>query len=332
LSVKVYRRHGFDAIQACNPPDLLFLIAIFYKLLFGTKFVFDHHDISPELYEAKFGRRGLLHKSLLFFERCTFRLADVSIATNDSFKDIAVARGKMRPENVWVVKSFPDLARFHRVPADPSIKRGRDHLIGYVGVMGRQDGVEYLVRAIHHIVVTRGRTDIGCVIIGNGPEVERLKSIAAELDVSRFIEFTGFLSGSPLLTCLSTIDVGVIPDPPNSYNDKISMNKVFEYMSLGIPFVQFDVAEGRSAAGEAAFVAETANGVALGDALIHLIDSPEQRREMSDYGRTKAAQDFQWSTAESALLDAYRTLFSTDVMKSGSRRKKSLKPVKGEGF
>lgn len=307
LSLKVLRRHGFDVVQACNPPDLLFLVGGFYKLLLGKRFLFDHHDISPELYEAKFGKRGLMHRILLLLERLTFKTADAAIATNDSFKRIAVERGGMDPAKVWVVKSYPDLQRFQRVAVEPALKRGRDVLVGYVGVMNNQDGVDLLVRAMAHIVHERGRRDVGCTIIGNGPELANLQALARALNVADSIEFTGYLTGQPLLAHLSTIDVGVIPDPPNVYNDKISMNKVFEYMSLGIPFVQFEVAEGRAAAGQAALIANRADGAALGDAILTLADDPQRRAEMSAYGSARARKEFRWDEARTALLAAYES-------------------------
>jgi glycosyltransferase involved in cell wall biosynthesis len=311
LSVKVLFKHGFDVVQACNPPDLIFLIGGFYKYLLGKRFVFDHHDISPELYEAKFGKRGFMHKVLLWLERLTFRTADASIATNDSFRRIAVARGGMWAERVWVVKSYPDLGRFHRVDADPALKRGRQHLIGYVGIMGKQDGVDLLVDAMAHIVHTQGRRDVGCAIIGNGPELEALKAQAIEKNVADHIEFTGFLTGQKLLTYLSTIDVGAIPDPPNVYNDKISMNKVFEYMSLGIPFVQFNVTEGRREARDACAIAPEATGASMGDTLLALVDDRARRDCMAASGMARAKAEFRWEEAAKQLLAAYASTVSS---------------------
>jgi glycosyltransferase involved in cell wall biosynthesis len=311
LSVKVLFKHGFDVVHACNPPDLIFLIGGFYKYLLGKRFVFDHHDISPELYEAKFGKRGFMHKVLLWLERLTFRTADASIATNESFRRIAVARGGMSAERVWVVKSYPDLGRFHRVAADPALKRGRQHLLGYVGIMGKQDGVDLLVDAMAHIVHAKGRRDVGCAIIGNGPELEALKVRAMEKNVADYIEFTGFLTGQKLLTYLSTIDVGAIPDPPNVYNDKISMNKVFEYMSLGIPFVQFDVTEGRSEAGDACAIAPEATGASMGDTLLALVDDAGRRATMAASGAARAKAEFRWEEAARQLLAAYASTIPT---------------------
>jgi glycosyltransferase involved in cell wall biosynthesis len=250
LSVKVFFKVGFDVVQACNPPDLMFLVAGFWKYLFGKPFIFDHHDINPELFEVKFGRRGFFHRLLLAAERATFRTADVSIAINETFKDIAVARGGMAEDRVFIVRSIPELSYFKRTAPDRSLRGGRRILAGYCGVMGAQDGVDMLVRAMAHLIHVEGRRDIGCAIVGGGTEVPNLKRLARELGVEDDVTFTGFLpSGEPHLAALSAFDVGVIPDPKNVFNDKISMNKVFEYMTLGIPFVQFDLVEGRRAAG-----------------------------------------------------------------------------------
>ena len=309
LSLRVRRRHGFDAIHACNPPDLIFLVGLFHKFLFGRKFLFDHHDISPELFEAKFDRRGVLHWLLGIFEKLTFRAADVGIATNETFRQIAIKRGGMRADRVWVVRSFPDLGRFQRRDPDPRHKKGREHLIGYVGIMARQDGVDNLVRGMAHIVQQQGRSDIQCQIIGDGPELSNLIALADELGVSEYIDFPGYVSGEDLLTRLSTLDVGVIPDPYNSYNDKISMNKVFEYLALGIPTVMYDLEEGRVAAGEAARVASEHSPEGLATVITELTDDPEARRHMSDWGRAHAAENFSWDKEKHALLEAYETLF-----------------------
>jgi glycosyltransferase involved in cell wall biosynthesis len=310
LSLKVLRQRGFDVIHACNPPDLIFLIGAVYKLFAGKRFIFDHHDINPELYETKFNRRGLFHKLMILFERWTFRTADASLATNHVFKDIAVSRGGMAPEKVWIVRSFPDLARFRRVAPDPKLKNGRRHLIGYVGVMATQDGVDRLIHAMHHIVSARGRTDIGCLIIGNGPEYENLKRLTHELGLDGAVHFSGFLTGGPLMTHLSTIDVGVIPDPWTPYNDKISMNKVFEYMSLGIPFVQYDLTVSRETAGEAAVNVGDSAPSALGDAIVDLVDAPDRRDAMAAYGRRRALETCNWEVEKRNLVAAYEFVFN----------------------
>lgn len=309
LSFRVLREQGFDAIHACNPPDLIFLVAGFHKLFLGKRFLFDHHDINPELYEAKFGRRGLFHSLLGLLERWTFKTADVSLATNHVFRDIAVKRGGMDPEKVWIVRSFPDLTRFRRVPPDPALKNGRRHLVGYVGVMAKQDGVDTLVHAMDHIVRVRKRNDVGCLIIGDGPELEALKSLNRALNLDGHVRFPGFLSGAELMRHLSTIDVGAIPDPWSLYNDKISMNKVFEYMSLGIPFVQFDLSVSRETAGGAALNVSGSSAADFGDAILELVDAPERREAMAACGRKRAHESCNWETEKHNLIAAYDELF-----------------------
>ncbi len=306
LSVKAYFNVGFDVVQACNPPDLLFLIAGFWKYLFGKPFIFDHHDINPELYEAKFNSRGPLHSLLLQLERLTFKTADVSIATNETFKQIAVDRGGMDPDRVFVVRSIPDVSRFKRIEPDLSLKNGRKHLVGYVGIMGAQDGVDLLVQAMAELVVGRGRTDVQCAIVGSGTELPSLEKLSRHLGIEDYVTFTGFRSGQPLLASLSAFDSGVIPDPKNTYNDKISMNKVFEYMSLGIPFVQFDLIEGRNIAGEASLYAANNSPIDLAEKIATLVDDDSLRTELAAVGQTRAKALLRWETERGRLLGAYR--------------------------
>jgi glycosyltransferase involved in cell wall biosynthesis len=311
LSFKILHKHGFDAVHACNPPDLIFLIGGFYKLLFGKKFVFDQHDLNPELFEVKFGHRsGLFYKLLCVFERWTFACADRTIATNETFKAIAISRGGVAPDKVSIVKSYPDSARFKNVAADPAIKGSFKYLIGYVGIMGKQDGVDILVDAMAHIVHVLKRTDVGCVIIGSGSELENLERQAVASGITKFINFTGYLGGENLLTHLCTLDVGIIPDPPSDCNDKLSMNKVFEYMMLGLPFVQFDLAQSRLEAGSAGLVAHPATAEGLANATLELLADAPLRGRMSKAGMEKAASEFQWSTQKTALLDCYEKLFA----------------------
>ena len=191
LAWRVLLTRGFDVVHACNPPDLLFLIGGFFKL-FGKKFVFDHHDLNPELYEAKFGRRDFLHRLMLKLERWTFRTADVSIATNDSFRQIAIERGGMDPQRVFIVRSGPDLSMLKIVPPQPELKKGRAWLIAYLGVMNSQDGVDYVLHAARHIVHERKRTDVHFVLIGSGPELDSLKALAETLGVAPYVTFTGW--------------------------------------------------------------------------------------------------------------------------------------------
>ena len=309
LSVRAYFKVGFDVVQACNPPDLIFVIGGFWKYLFGKPFVFDHHDINPELFEAKFRKRGFFHSILQRLEKMTFAVADVSIATNETFKRIAVERGGMAEDDVFVVRSIPNLSRFHRVEADPELANGRKRLVGYVGVMGAQDGVDLLVDAMGEIVNGQGRTDIQCAIVGSGTELEPLKERARRLRLEDYVTFTGFLSGDDLLRAFSSFDVGVIPDPKNAYNDKISMNKLFEYMTLGIPFVQFDLVEGRSTAGGAALYAADNSVSDLARQIVRLSDDAALRERLSEIGLARAKAQLQWPAERARLLAAYNVAF-----------------------
>ncbi|CAN7608212.1 glycosyltransferase family 4 protein [Rhizobium sp. LjRoot258] len=309
LSFRVRRRQSIDAIQACNPPDLMFLVALIHKLLFGTRFVFDHHDLSPELYVTKFGRKDIFHRLLCFFERQTFRMADASIATNETFRDIAVARGGMAPDRVVVVKSYPEASRFRRTIADQSLVAPGKHLIGYLGIMGEQDGVETMVRALAEIIHVRKRNDVHGLIIGDGPELGRLKKLAADLNLGDSLRFSGYLSGQPLMAHLSALNIGVIPDPPNEFNDKLSMNKVFEYMMLGLPIVQFNLRQARRDAAEAALVVPEHSPEGLADGILALVDDPQRCMEMSAVGRAVAEREFQWANEARRYLTAYRTVF-----------------------
>jgi glycosyltransferase involved in cell wall biosynthesis len=282
----------------------MFLVALPHRLL-GTRFVFDHHDLSPELFVSKFGREGLLWRVLAFFERCTFRLATVSIATNETFRDIAIRRGGMDPDRVFVVKSYPEIARFVRTDPDPVLAAQGRRLVGYLGIMGAQDGVDTLVDAMAEIRDGLGRDDIGCLIVGEGPELPALRAQAARLGLGDRVIFTGYLSGPALMAHLSALTLGVIPDPPNPFNDKLSMNKVFEYMMLGLPFAMFDLAQARSEAGSAAVVVPEHSAAALARAIVALVDDPARRAEMGALGRTLAERDFLWSREAETYLAAY---------------------------
>ncbi len=320
LSVKAYFKVGFDVVQACNPPDLLFLIGGFWKYLFGKPFVFDHHDINPELYEAKFGKQGRFHTLMLWLEQLTFKTADVSIATNETFKDVAIKRGGMSPDRVFVVRSVPDLSRFKRVAPREALKNGRKHLIGYVGIMGAQDGVDLLVEAMDDLVNMRGRQDVQCAIVGSGTELPRLEGMVRDKGLQDYVTFTGFLSGEPLLQAFSTFDIGVIPDPKNTYNDKISMNKVFEYMSLGIPFAGFDLIEGRKASGDAALYAGNNCPHQLAAQMARLIDDADLRGALSEEGMSRARALLKWENERARLLAAYEMALAGEPARQADAR------------
>ncbi len=308
LAWRVLLTRGFDVVHACNPPDLLFLVGGFFRLL-GKKFLFDHHDLCPELYQAKFGRRDRFYRLLLALERATFRAAHVSIATNDSYRQIAIARGGMAPERVFVVRSGPSLARLERLPPDARLKRGRRYLVGYVGVMGQQEGIDLLLRAVQHLVFALGRRDIHFGLVGGGPSLGRMQALAAELGVAGFVTFTGRVPDRELLAVLNTADLCVNPDTPNEMNDKSTMNKVLEYMALGKPIVQFDLTEGRWAAQDASLYARRHDTADFAAKIVELIDDPERRAAMGAFGRRRVETQLEWSHQAPRLLAAYDALW-----------------------
>jgi glycosyltransferase involved in cell wall biosynthesis len=312
LSLKVYFSHGFDAIHACNPPDLLFLIGGFFKLFMRKKFIFDHHDINPELYEAKFGKRDFFYKLMVLFERWSFKTADVSIATNESYKRIAIERGGMDAGNVYVVRSGPKLDRLRILPPKEELKRGRKFLVGYVGVMGAQEGIDYLLKAVQHIVQVMRRTDVHFGLVGGGTSLEEMKQFAFELGIADFVTFTGRVPDQELLEMLNTADVCVNPDVANDMNDKSTMNKIMEFMALGKPIVQFDLTEGRFSAQNASLYAIKNDSVDMARKLVYLLDNPGLRSEMGNFGRDRILNELEWKYEAPKLLAAYDSIFSPD--------------------
>ena len=307
LSLKVLAKRGFDVVHACNPPDLFFLIGGFYKL-FGKKFVFDHHDANPELFQAKFGKKGVFHRLLLFLERMTFRTADVSIATNESYRRIAIQRGGMAPEKVFVVRSGPSLERMRIVPPVAALKKGRRHLVGYVGVMGRQEGIEYLLQAAAHLVHEMKRSDVQFGLVGAGTSLEEMKALAVSLSIDDYVTFTGRVPDAALLEMISTADVCVNPDVANEMNDISTMNKVMEYMALGKPIVQFDLTEGRFSAQAASLYARRNDPVDLARKIAELLDDPAKRAAMGAFGRQRVETELEWRYEAPKLLAAYAAL------------------------
>lgn len=319
LAWKVLFTRGFDVIHACNPPDLFFLIGGFFKV-FGKKFVFDHHDINPELYEAKFGRRDIFWKLMVALERWTFRTADVSIATNESYRRIAIERGGMDPERVFVVRSGPSLERLRVLPPDESLKRGRRHLVGYVGVMGKQEGIDLLLEAARCIVHEHGRTDVHFGLVGGGTSLDEMKALAQKLGVADYVTFTGRVPDAELLAMLNTADVCVNPDIANDMNDKSTMNKIMEYMALGKPIVQFDLAEGRFSAQEASLYAKKNDARDMAARILELVDDPGRRARMGEFGRRRVENELEWRYEVPKLLAAYDSLWSRwSVATAGGR-------------
>ena len=304
LALRVYARTRFRILHACNPPDTIFLIGLFFKL-FGVRFIFDHHDLNPELFEAKFKRKGFLYRLVCLAERLTFRAATVSIATNESYRDIAVARGGMNAERVFIVRSCPDLRNIRQRPPQLELKEGKALLVVYLGVMGPQEGLDRLLESIECIVKQQKRNDTLFAFIGAGTELPPLKALAAQKGLDSVTKFTGRIPDDGLAAYLSTADVCVAPDPQNSMNDKSTMNKILEYMAYGRPVVLYDLTEGRRSAADAALYACPNNPQDFAAQIVKLLDSESLRRELGARGRRRIEEGLNWDAEKQTLLQAY---------------------------
>ncbi|MFE5711123.1 glycosyltransferase family 4 protein [Streptomyces sp. NPDC056501] len=305
-TLRLARKVGpVDVVHACNPPDLLFLPALWLKRS-GARFVFDQHDLVPELYLSRFGRgKDLLYRGVCALERMTYRAADVVIATNESYRDVAVSRGGRKPEDVFVVRSAPDTDRFHPVPAEPELKRGKPHLLCYLGVMGPQDGVDYALRALAKLRDELGRTDWHAVFVGGGDTFDAMVELSRQLGLADQVQFTGRIPDSDLVRYLSTADVCLSPDPHNPLNDVSTMNKVLEYMVMGRPIVSFDLREARVSAGDAAVYAPANDEAEFAKLVAMLLDAPEERARMGEIGQERIGGPLAWRNSQRSLLAAY---------------------------
>ena len=308
LALKIYVTRGFDVIHACNPPDNIFIVAAFFKAFCNCRFVFDHHDINPELYLVKFGKKDIFYQLMLLWEKWTFRLADLSIATNESYRKIAIQRGGMAPEKVFVVRSGPDLSRVKKAPPNPKWKKDKAHLVGYVGVMGAQEGLDYLLYGIDYLVHELKREDIHFVLAGDGTELPKIKQLSHDLGVSAYVTFTGRVPDRTLMEILSTADICVNPDAVNEMNDKSTMNKIMEYMALGKPIVQFNMTEGRYSAGDASLYASPNDPVSLMENILELINDTDKATRMGEIGRRRVISKLQWHHEKANLIKAYNLL------------------------
>ena len=305
----IYLRHGFHVIQGCNPPDDIFLVALPFKL-FGVKYIFDHHDAMPELFFSKFGTQGFLYKVQVLLEKLTYRFSDVVMATNASYKDLAITRGHIAPEDVFIVRNGPDLETFKAVPPNPALKYGKEHLVGYVGTMSDQDGLDILVEVALHLK-NSGRRDIHFTCVGGGPALASLQKMVGDKDLGDTMNFTGRISDEQLLEILSTADVCVNPDRPCEMNDISTMIKIMEYMALGKPIVQFDLREGKFSAQDAAVYANTTNQVPdFAAKITWLLDHPEERGRMGEFGRRRVEKELAWEYSVQNMLAAYEKAFS----------------------
>jgi glycosyltransferase involved in cell wall biosynthesis len=301
---------GFDAIHACNPPETFWALGWFWRLFGGKRFLFDHHDLSPEMYAAKFGRSsGLMHRGLLFLERMTFKSADVVITTNESHKRIAKERGGVTPENVFVVRSGPDVDRFKVYDPDPAWKKGKPFLLVYLGEMCKQDGVDHMVRAVRILRDELKRDDVGAVFVGGGPEQPLIKAYAEEQGVGDICAFTGRVSDDDLCRILSSADLAVDPDPKTAWSDKSTMNKIMEYMFFGLPIVCYELTEHKVSAKDAALYVESNSERALAAGVTDLLDDPARRERMAAYGAARVRDKLVWRHSVPPLLAAYDRLF-----------------------
>jgi glycosyltransferase involved in cell wall biosynthesis len=303
---RLARRIGpVDVVHACNPPDLLFLVARMLKRG-GARFVFDQHDLVPELYLSRFDRgQDLLYRAVCALERSTYRAADVVIATNESYRDVALIRGGKQPDDVFVVRSAPVIERFREVPAEPELKRGKPHLLCYLGVMGPQDGVDYALRALASLRDDLGRTDWHAAFVGSGDTFDAMVALSAELGLADQVAFTGRISDEDLVRYLSAADVCLAPDPLNPLNDVSTMNKIMEYMAMSRPVVSFDLREARVSAGEAAVYASPNDEQEFAKLISRLLDDPEERARMGKLGRERVSGPLAWENSQKALLAAY---------------------------
>ena len=308
-SLIVFFRKGFDVIHAHNPPDLFVLIAMFYRMA-GKRFVFDHHDLSPEMYRARFrsGGNGLVFRVLVFFEKLSFWMADHVIATNESYKKVARDRGKVPEDRITIVRNGPDLNRIKLTEQDSRLRQKASTILGYIGVMGFQDGIDYLLRALRHLVQDLGRTDFYCVLIGKGDARDSLIQLASELELDDHVWFTGCIPDAEMLRYMSTADICVDPDPSNSFNDQSTMIKMMEYMALAKPIVAFDLPEHRVTAQESALYACPNNELDFARQINRLMDDVELRHKMGQFGRQRVETRLAWSIQEEDLLEVYEKL------------------------
>ncbi len=305
----IYLQRGFHVIQGCNPPDDIFLVALPFKL-FGVKYIFDHHDANPELYLSKYGKKGFFYRVQVWLEKFTYRFSDVVMATNNSYKELAVSRGGLAEKDVFIVRNGPDLNTFTAVSPNPALKHGKPYLIGYVGTMSTQEGLDILLEVALYIK-RLGRCDIHFTCVGGGPGLAGLRQMVWDTNLEDMVNFTGRIPDEQLVEILSTADVCVNPDKPCEMNNISTMIKIMEYMALGKPIVQFDLKEGRLSAGEASLYCDKINSVSsFADKILWLLENPDERKRMGEFGRKRVEEQLAWQYSVENLLAAYQRAFS----------------------
>jgi glycosyltransferase involved in cell wall biosynthesis len=313
LARRLARARPFDVVHACSPPDFL-LLAVFGLRRRGSRFIFDHHDLTPELYLTRFGG-GLLHRITLAAEQVAFRSTDVVLSVNDSYRRIAIERGRRDPADVLVVRTGPDLKRFLRREPEQRLKAGRRFLLAYVGVMGPQDGVDQALLALADLRARRD--DWHAIFMGDGEMVEPMRELSEELGLADWVEFTGWVEHDIVTRVLSSCDVCLAPDPRNPLNDVSSMVKIYEYMAMARPIVSYDLPESRIAAGDAAVFAAAGDHAGFARLVSDLLDDPSRREAMGAAGRAGAESRLAWEHQERSLLDAYSRVLRMGPVREG---------------
>lgn len=307
LAWKIFFKKRFHVIQGCNPPDLIFLTALPFKL-FGVKYVFDHHDINPELYIAKFNKKGFFYRMMLFFERLTFKAANFSIATNESYREIAIRRGRMLQDKVVVVRSGPKLDRLKLTAGNSKYKKGKEYLVGYLGVIGDQEGIDLLLESFKMLLDKT--KDVQLAIVGGGTSLESLKRLSEEMGLSGNVDFYGRVSDELMVDILNTADICVNPDKPTEMNNLSTMNKIMEYMALKKPIVQFDLKEGRFSAQNASLYAQDVADFA--HKIFVLLNDEKLRNEMGEFGYQRVINELSWEHESKKLVAIYKRIFEVN--------------------
>jgi len=307
LSWRIFFKNRFHIIHGCNPPDLIFLTALFFKP-FGVKYIFDHHDINPELYISKFEKKGFFYNLMVLFEKLTFKTAKYSIATNESYKKIAIERGKMKPEDVQVVRSGPKLDRLKLMQPTEELKKGKRYLIGYVGVIGEQEGLDLLLESAKYILSKR--SDVHFAIVGGGTHLDEIKNLTIQMNLSNSFDYYGRVDDETMLKVLNTADVCVNPDKPTAMNDLSTMNKIMEYMALKKPIVQYTLKEGNFSAGNASLYAKNTDPLDFGDKIMYLLDHENERKKMGEFGYNRVINELSWDHESQNLINIYKKGFN----------------------
>lgn len=311
FSVFIFIKTPFFIIHAANPPDHIFLIAAFFKI-FKVKFIFDHHDLTPENYLAKFHRRDLFYKISLLMEKMTYNLADIVITTNESYQKIAMTRGYKRIEDTFIVRNGPDLSRIPPVAPNLKWKSNFNYLVAYVGNIGTQENIDILLKIVEYLVYEKNVVSIKYIIIGTGPQLRRLTQLCISMNLDQCVTFTGYIPYKDFYEILATADLCINPELSNEFTDKSTMLKIMDYMTFGKPVIQFETTEGKVTAGEAGFYVKENNITHFGDAIIQLLSDPQKRKRMGEIGRKRIEEQLNWNVQKQSLKAAYHKLETTN--------------------